>query len=122
MDDLFAGEQYVYAVGSTALYVEILLNRATEQDLAEAEAVIGRLAEIPGDAWVARDVLVLRLRTRLARARGDQTGYRDGRDHYRALAHRWASTDTGSGPWRCRDVGRSQTALAIRHPDDHPAG
>jgi adenylate cyclase len=35
---------------------------------------------------VARDIMVLRLRTLLARARGDAAGYRDLRDRYRALA------------------------------------
>ena len=33
-----------------------------------------------------RDIWLLRLRALLARARGDETGYRDYRDRYRAMA------------------------------------
>jgi hypothetical protein len=35
---------------------------------------------------VIRDIWLLRLRALLARARGDETGYLDHRDRYRALA------------------------------------
>ena len=86
MDDLFNNGQYLYAIGCTALLVETLLNRAAEGDLAEAEAAVERLAVIPGDGWVARDIMVLRLRTLLARAQGDETAYRDYQDRYRAMA------------------------------------
>ncbi len=54
--------------------------------MVEAEAVVERLVAIPGDEWVARDVMVLRLSTLLAKARGDEASYRDRRDRYRALA------------------------------------
>jgi hypothetical protein len=43
-----------------------------ESDWVEAEAVVERLAAIPGDEWVARNIMVLRLRTLLAKARGDE--------------------------------------------------
>jgi adenylate cyclase len=86
IDDLFNNWQFMYAVGATALLVQTLLDRACDGDLAEAEAAVGRLAVVPGDGWVARDVMVLRLRTLLARACGDEAGYRDLRDRYRALA------------------------------------
>ncbi len=76
----------MYVLGATALLVETLLGRADEGDLAEAEAAVERVATIPGDEWVARDIMVLRLRTMLAKARGDEAGYRDLRDRYRAQA------------------------------------
>jgi adenylate cyclase len=78
--------QFVYQVGAIALLAETLIGRGDESDLAEAEAVVERLAAIPGDEWVARDIMVLRLRTLLAKAHGDEAGYRDLRDRYRALA------------------------------------
>jgi adenylate cyclase len=55
-------------------------------DLAEANAAVDRLAAIPGHEWVARDIMALRLRTLLAGARGDEAGYRQLRDRYRAVA------------------------------------
>ena len=55
--------------------------------MAEAEAAIIRLADAPADdGLVIREVWLLRLRALLARARGDETGYRDYRDRYRAMA------------------------------------
>jgi hypothetical protein len=86
VDELSIQRRFVYQVGAAGLLVETLLGRATEDDLAEAEATVERLAAIPGDEWVARDIMVLRLRTLLARARGDDAGYRDLRDRYRVLA------------------------------------
>jgi adenylate cyclase len=85
IDDLFNNWQFMYVVGATALLVQTLLDRTCDGDLAEAEAAVERLATVPGDGWVARDIMVLRLRTMLAKARGD-AGYRDLRDRYRALA------------------------------------
>jgi hypothetical protein len=86
VDDLFNNGQYLYAIGCTALLVETLLNRAAEEDLAEAEAAVERLAAIPGDGWVARDIMVLRLRTLLAKVRGDEARYRELLNRYRAQA------------------------------------
>ncbi len=86
LDDLFNNGQYMYAVAVTALLVEVLTKRATETDLTEAEAAVDRLAGISGANWVARDIMVLRLRTSLAKARGDEAGYRDLRDRYRTQA------------------------------------
>jgi hypothetical protein len=44
------------------------------------------------DGLVIREIWLLRMRALLARARGDETGYRDYRDRYRAMA-----TDLGFG-------------------------
>jgi hypothetical protein len=56
-------------------------------DVAEAEAVIERLAAASADeGLVMSDIWLLRLRALLARARGDDTAYRDYRDRYRDMA------------------------------------
>ena len=53
----------------------------------EAEAAITRLAHAPADdELVMREIWLLRLRALLARARGDETSYRDHRDRYRDMA------------------------------------
>jgi len=87
VDDLFTRGQFMYCVRATAVLVEVLVDRATEADLAEAEAAVERLTAIPGDErWVLRDITLLQLRALLARAHGDETGYRDYRDRYRDMA------------------------------------
>ena len=55
--------------------------------MAEAEAAITRLADAPADDGIAiREIWLLRLRALLARAHGDEAGYRDYRDRYCAMA------------------------------------
>jgi class 3 adenylate cyclase len=73
--------------GSAVVLVETLLDRGANGDVAEAEAAIDRLAAAPADdGLVLRDIWLLRLRALLARARRDETAYRDYRDSYRAMA------------------------------------
>jgi hypothetical protein len=86
LDDLFTHRQTAYCVAATGVLVETLLERGAESDVAEAEAAIARLAAAPAEGSVIRDVWLLRLRALLARARGDENGYLDCRDRYRALA------------------------------------
>lgn len=64
--------------------METLIGRGSSGDLAETEAAVDSLAAIPGDEWVARDIMVLRLHTLLAKARCDEADYRELRDRYRA--------------------------------------
>ena len=67
--------------------MQTLLDRGADGDVAEAEAAIERLATAPTDeSLVMRDIWLLRLRALLARAHGDDTGFRDYRDRYRAMA------------------------------------
>jgi hypothetical protein len=74
-------------VGCTGLLVEALLERGTQGDLAEAQEEIDRLASLPATrGWVVRDITLLRLRSLLARAGGDEVGYRDLAGRYRAMA------------------------------------
>ena len=64
-----------------------LLDRASDDDVAEAEAAIERLASAPaGDRFVARDIWLLRLRALLARAHGDDAAYAHFRDRYCDMA------------------------------------
>ena len=67
--------------------METLLDRGAENDVAKAEAAITRLADAPADDGLAmRDIWLLRLHALLARAHGDEAGYCDYRDRYRAMA------------------------------------
>jgi adenylate cyclase len=69
------------------LLVDSLLRRGTHADLDEAQNAIARLAAAAtGSGLVVFDVLVLRLRALLARARGDESAYRDLVDRYRVMA------------------------------------
>jgi hypothetical protein len=67
--------------------VETLLDRGAESDVAEAEAAIARLAAAPTDDGLAvRDIVLLRLRALLARARDDTATYAQFWDRYRNMA------------------------------------
>ena len=82
-----AGELLGWGVPATGVLVETLLDRASDGDLAEAEAAITRLADAPADHGLAvREICLLRLRALLAQARGDESAYRDYRDRYREMA------------------------------------
>jgi hypothetical protein len=67
---------------------ETLMARGTDGDLEEAHAVIDRFSSVYNDVRSAsREIIVLRLRALLARARRDESSYRDLRDRYRAMAN-----------------------------------
>jgi len=87
-DHLFReGKLLMWNVPTTGVLVETLLDRGTDIDVAEAEAVIERLAATPADdGLVIRDIWLLRLHALLSRALGDEPAYRDYRDRYRAMA------------------------------------
>ncbi len=72
---------------ATTVLVESLVSRGTDGDLLDTQAAIDRLAEVPTDpGFVLHELPLLRLRALLARAKGDDTAYRDYRDRYRAMA------------------------------------
>jgi hypothetical protein len=71
---------------ATGVLVEALLDRGGQSDLVEAEAAIDRLARLPTDGLMVRDVWLLRLYALLARARGDAAAYAHLRDRYRETA------------------------------------
>ena len=67
--------------------METLLDRGADDDVAEAEAAIERLAAAPADdGLVIRETWLLRLRALVARAHGDDTAYRDYPDRYHEMA------------------------------------
>ncbi len=81
------GQLLSWGTPATGVLVETLLDRGTGSDVAEAEAAIERLAAEPADeGLVIRDVWLLRMRALLAKARGDDSSYRDQRDRYRDMA------------------------------------
>ena len=88
VDHLFLqGQLLFWGIPATGVLVETLLGRGAEGDVAEAEAAIERLATAPADERPAlRDIWLLRLRALLARAHGDDAGYREYRDRYRDMA------------------------------------
>jgi hypothetical protein len=88
VDHLFReGQLHAWGIPATGVLVETLLDRGTESDVAEAEAAIERLEAAQADEGLAiREIWLLRMRALLARAQGDETGYRDYRDRYRDMA------------------------------------
>jgi adenylate cyclase len=87
--ELFYAVSDILTLGPAAsVLVESLLQRGSAPDIAEAEAAIERLATVPTDpGFVLFDLPLLRMRALLARARGDDAGYRDWSDKYRAMAN-----------------------------------
>jgi class 3 adenylate cyclase len=78
------GRPLAWGIAATGVLVETLLDRGSDSDVAEAEAAI---AAAPADEGQAlRDIWLLRLRALLARAHGDDTGYRNYRDRYCDMA------------------------------------
>jgi class 3 adenylate cyclase len=76
-----------WGIPATGVLVQTLLDRATDDDMAEAEAAIERLAAAPADEGLAlRDIWLLRLRALLARAYDDAAAYAHFRDRYRDMA------------------------------------
>jgi adenylate cyclase len=87
VDHAFATSNIIQLGASVAALVETLLERGTNADIAEAQAAIERLAAMPVESgFVLYDVTLLRLRALLARARGDDTAYRDFVHLYRTMA------------------------------------
>ena len=73
---------------AVTVLVESLLGRRTDSDIAEAAAAIDRLAAVPVDpGFVLHELPLLRLRALLARARGDDAGYRSFANRYRTMAN-----------------------------------
>ncbi|RDH78508.1 cyclase [Mycolicibacterium moriokaense] len=88
VDELVREEQLLsWGIPATGVLVETLLDRGAEGDVAAAEIAIERLAATRADeALVPRDIWLLRMRALLARARGDNAGYRNLAGRYAAMA------------------------------------
>lgn len=84
---LHEAEHVGFGIWATGTLVEALLEGGTTTDLAEAQEVLGQLANRwPADGSVMRDIWLLRLRALLARARGAGDAYRDLAARYREMA------------------------------------
>ena len=88
VDHLFGeGQLLEWGIPATGVLVETLLDRASDGDIAEAEAAIDRLATAPADEGLAiREVWLLRLLALLARAHGNSGAYAHFRDRYLDMA------------------------------------
>jgi class 3 adenylate cyclase len=76
-----------YGVVGATLLVEALLERGGEADVVEAEAAMDRLSDLAAEkGLVILDVILARLHTLLARARGDDAARRDLALRYREIA------------------------------------
>jgi adenylate cyclase len=87
--DLFDSGGSSWSALATTVLVEALLCRGADGDPQDAHAAIDRLvgAAVPTDpSFVLHEIPLLRLRALLARARGDEAGYREFRVRYRAKA------------------------------------
>ena len=84
---MFASGDLIWRGRATTILVESLLLRGTEDDIAEAQAAIDRLAAVPTDpGYVMHELPLLRMRALLAQAQGYNDAYRDYRDRYRTMA------------------------------------
>jgi adenylate cyclase len=87
VDDLFASGGCIWNALAITTLVEALLQRGGAGDVADAQAAIDRLAAVSTDpGFVLNEIMLLRLRALLARAKGDEVAYRDHRDRYRKMA------------------------------------
>ncbi len=86
-DEMQQAGRLGYGVWGTGVLVETLLERGAEADLAEAQEAIDWLTDLRAEQDSAiLEITLLRLRALLARARGDDTAYRDLVGRYRAMA------------------------------------
>ena len=79
--------EMVFRGPATTVLVEALLSRGSAADLEEAERAVDRLAAVPTEpGFVLHELPVLRLRALLARAHGDEPGYQQFLQRFRASA------------------------------------
>ena len=87
VEEMLRAERLGYSVVSAAAFVDSLLQRGTESDVAEAQGVIERLADLKAEHDSAMlEITMLRVRALLAGARGERDAYRDFVARYRAMA------------------------------------
>ncbi|WP_231976863.1 adenylate/guanylate cyclase domain-containing protein [Mycobacterium sp. E740] len=87
LDTLVRSDEKLLRAEATAVLVESLLQRGGADDIGEAAAEIDRLAAVPIEpGFVIKEIQLLRMRARLAKAEGDEAGHRDFVERYRAMA------------------------------------
>ena len=88
VDFLFESGDMISRGPVVTVLVESLLRRGAEGDLSQAEAAFERLTAAPTDpGFVLHELPLQRLRALLARAHGDEAGYRKFADRYRTMAN-----------------------------------
>jgi hypothetical protein len=86
-EEIAGADSVAYTPWAYSVLVEALLGRGTKDDLGEAQAVINRLTDLGTErASVVVDVILLRLRALVARARGDAVACTDVVRRYRERA------------------------------------
>jgi adenylate cyclase len=84
------GEQFdtgemIFRGPATTVLVEALLSRGSVADIKDAQLAIDRLTAVPTETgFVLHELPLLRLRALLARARGDEPGYQQFLERFRA--------------------------------------
>jgi class 3 adenylate cyclase len=87
VDELRQAGNLFYGAWGTGVLLETLLERRTQDDMAEAQEAIDRLADLSADDDSAMlEITLLRLRALVTRVRGDNVAYRDLVGRYRAMA------------------------------------
>jgi hypothetical protein len=82
-----AGPLAGYSVWGKFVLLQTLIERSASSDLDEAEKAIAQLADLGTDQPAATlEISLLRLRTMLVRARGDDAAYRELSSRYHAMA------------------------------------
>ena len=84
VDHLFNAGQLGWCNPATRVLVDVLLARGQESDIREAEVATERLAAVirPDTGLAMREVILLRMRALIARARGDEASFHDGWSRY----------------------------------------
>ena len=86
VDGMHRTGRIAHAVWGNGLLVVTLLERGAKGDLADAQEAIDWLENLPADGSAMREITLLRLRTLMARARGDDVALRDLVGRYHAMA------------------------------------
>lgn len=87
VDELHRAGRIGYGVWGTSVFVETLLERGSDADLAEAWDANDWLANLrTHDGCGILDTTLLRLRAVLARAHGDDVAYQESVGRYRTMA------------------------------------
>jgi adenylate cyclase len=87
VDEEIDGSGVIFVPMATNALVEALLQRGADRDIKEAESAVDRLGTVEVEPGIVLyDIRILKLRTQLARAKGDDEAYRQLRDSYRKMA------------------------------------
>ncbi len=86
--DLFVQHgEMAFRGAAIAALAEVFLRRGTDADITEAEKWVEQLADLETDpGFVLNEIQLLRMRSLLARAKGETAAYRDYADRYLDMA------------------------------------